>query len=443
MPYLTLFTLFTLLPAELRLHIWRLSCHRRVVEVFYDQENDRCSTTAPVPAVLHACRESRYEALRLYRMSFGTMTHEPRIYFNREMDTLYIPRPPCMGYDDSSRSFADLIRDAHYISFPEVDEVFLVTDTPAQSDDSRSVGELGLTDPIRDALILNQLLEDVKASFYYEVRGQFAVLEREEATEPLHLPPLVLKSKIWTQQQNQHRLFFKSRSTILRLRADHALEWATLSPRQWFYKDSIGAPVALIERNKAYSMGESGKPADVEADEDHLEPEKKKRKKQGHQFDILSPSGDSDKENWSPDSNGNPNHQHPLQAPEVSASPTKQAAALSRNPRRVGRILGEQDAATKRLFMNGSVDVRNRHANRANTAPTSGQRSRKPGDAAVAIFEDGENAIGDEKGERFPRVGKRDDEEVESFMRGELSPSKRPDMDCVAGLLSLSQGNWR
>lgn len=232
MPYLTLFTLFTLLPAELRLHIWRLSCHRRVVEVFYDQENDRCSTTAPVPAVLHACRESRYEALRLYRMSFGTMTHEPRIYFNREMDTLYIPRPPCMGYDDSSRSFADLIRDAHYIvhlaidyvppsikrpwetynkyfliqSFPEVDEVFLVTDTPAQSDDSRSVGELGLTDPIRDALILNQLLEDVKASFYYEVRGQFAVLEREEATEPLHLPPLVLKSKIWTQQQNQHRL---------------------------------------------------------------------------------------------------------------------------------------------------------------------------------------------------------------------------------------------
>ncbi|KAI0442240.1 hypothetical protein F4803DRAFT_562429 [Xylaria telfairii] len=192
-----------------------------------------------------------------------------------------------------------------------------------------------------------------------------------------------------------------------------------------------------------YISVEPGKPADVEADEDHLEPEKKKRKKQGHQFDILSPSGDSDKENWSPDSNGNPNHQHPLHAPEVGASPTKQAAALPRNPRRVGRILGEQDTATKRLFLNGSVDARNRHTNRANTAPTPGQRLRKPGDTAVAIFEDGENAVGDEKGERFSRVGKRDDEEVESFMRGELSPSKRPDMDCVAGLLSLSQGNWR
>ncbi|KAI0489766.1 hypothetical protein F4859DRAFT_509344 [Xylaria cf. heliscus] len=133
------------------------------------------------------------------------MTHEPRIYFNRELDTLYIPRPPFMGYDDSSRSFAELIGDAHYIvhlaidyvppsikrpwetynkyvimqSFPEVDEVFLVTDTTTQTDDSPSIGELGLTDPIRDALILKQLLEDVKASFYFEVRGQFAMLERE------------------------------------------------------------------------------------------------------------------------------------------------------------------------------------------------------------------------------------------------------------------------
>ncbi|KAI0548772.1 hypothetical protein F4679DRAFT_291860 [Xylaria curta] len=232
MSHLTLFTIFTLLPAELRLQIWRLSCHRRVVEVFYDQENDCCRTTAPVPAVLHACRESRCEALRIYRRSFGTMTHEPRIYFNHEMDTLYIPRPPFMGYDDSSRSFADLIGDAPYIAhlaidyvppsikrpwetynkyvliqgFPEVDEVFLVTDTTTQSNDSPSVGELGLTDPTRDALILNQLLEDVKASFYYEVREQFAMLEREEIVEPLHLPPLVLKSKTWTHRQDRNRL---------------------------------------------------------------------------------------------------------------------------------------------------------------------------------------------------------------------------------------------
>jgi hypothetical protein len=28
-------------------------------------------------------------------------------------------------------------------------------------------------------------------------------------------------------------------------------------------------------------------------------------------------------------------------------------------------------------------------------------------------------------------------------MRGEVSPSKRGDLDCIQGLLSLSQGNWR
>ncbi|KAF2968788.1 hypothetical protein GQX73_g4730 [Xylaria multiplex] len=184
-------------------------------------------------------------------------------------------------------------------------------------------------------------------------------------------------------------------------------------------------------------MEESRKEVDIEGDEDCLEPEKKKRKKQDHQFGILSPSGDSDKENWSPDGDGNPDRRRPLPPPETGASPTKPAAALPKNPRRVGRILGEQDTAAKRLFQNGSADARNRGVNRANTAPAPGQRLRKPDDAAVAIFEDSE------KGERLLREGKHDDKEVEHFMRGELSPSKRPDMDVVAGLLSLSQGNWR
>ncbi|KAI0553750.1 hypothetical protein F4679DRAFT_530422 [Xylaria curta] len=187
------------------------------------------------------------------------------------------------------------------------------------------------------------------------------------------------------------------------------------------------------------SLEGSGKLADMEGDENHLEPEKKKRKK-SLQFDIFSPSGDSDKENWSPGEDGNSNRRHPLLAPEAGASPTKQAVALAGNPRRVGRILGEQDAATKRLFLNDSADAKNRHTNRANTAPISGQRLRKPGDAAVSIFEDGDNA---KKGERASREGTRGDEDVERFMRVGLSPSKRPDMDCVAGLLSLSQGNWR
>ncbi|KAI3342688.1 hypothetical protein F4824DRAFT_442921 [Ustulina deusta] len=190
------------------------------------------------------------------------------------------------------------------------------------------------------------------------------------------------------------------------------------------------------------SVEESRKIVEVEEDEDHLEPEKKKRKKQSDQFHILSPSGDSDKENWSPDEDGNQDRRRPLPPPETGVSPIKTVAPLPRNPRRIGRILGEQDAVTKRLFPNGSVDSRNRNVNRANTAPIPGQRFRKPGDAAVAIFEDGENTAHDQEREMLPQEGK-GGEEVERFMHGDLSPSKRPDMDCVAGLLSLSQGNWR
>ncbi|KAI1118934.1 hypothetical protein F5Y14DRAFT_398215 [Nemania sp. NC0429] len=191
-------------------------------------------------------------------------------------------------------------------------------------------------------------------------------------------------------------------------------------------------------------LDESTKIVDQDGDDDDLEPEKKRRKKQDPQFDILSPSGDSDKENWSPGKNGDPERRRlPPPPPETAASPTKTAVAPSTNPRRVGRILGEQDPTAKRLFANGSTDSRSRHTNRANTAPTLGQRSRKPGDAAVAIFEDGESTPHKEKEDAQPRAGKRDDEDVERFMRGELSPSKRPDMACVAGLLSLSQGNWR
>ncbi|KAI1369666.1 hypothetical protein F5Y08DRAFT_100163 [Xylaria arbuscula] len=219
----TSFPSFSLLPAELRLQIWRASCHRRVVEVFYDSANRRCTTTTPVPAILHTCRESRCEALRVYKKSFGTTSHEPRIYFSREIDTLYIPRPPFMGYDDSARSFVSLIRDMDCIvhlaidyvppsikrpwetynkyiliqSCPFVQEVFLVTGIMPPSEDHH-VGELDLADPTRDPSSSKQLLEDVKASFYYETLDQFDLSDRDAKIEPLHLPPLILKSKIWT-----------------------------------------------------------------------------------------------------------------------------------------------------------------------------------------------------------------------------------------------------
>lgn len=120
---------------------------------------------------------------------------------------------------------------------------------------------------------------------------------------------------------------------------------------------------------------------------------------------LVSPT-DSDKENWSPDEDGNPNGEG-FRRPLPSGP-------KSQNARRMGRVLQDQKAPS----MLGN--------NRANTAP-SRPRGIKEG---VDIFEDAET--------RAAR-----DAEVEKFMRGEVSPSKRPDMDCVAGLLSLSQGAWR
>ncbi|KAI1447937.1 hypothetical protein F5Y02DRAFT_415326 [Annulohypoxylon stygium] len=139
-----------------------------------------------------------------------------------------------------------------------------------------------------------------------------------------------------------------------------------------------------------------------------LDPEKKPSK--GSLSVILSPGGDSDKENWSPDEDSNPNCRRPMPSPKPAAR-----SPIGKNPRRVGRVLGEHDATARRTLLFGS---------RSNTAPLS-----KPRDS-LSIFEDKENSP-KQNGE----AGKR--------AQGELSPSKRPDMDCVAGLLSLSQGNWR
>ncbi|KAF4988459.1 hypothetical protein FDECE_15051 [Fusarium decemcellulare] len=124
---------------------------------------------------------------------------------------------------------------------------------------------------------------------------------------------------------------------------------------------------------------------------------------------LVSPSGDSDKENWSPDEDGNPLDAH-------RRRPLPPAPPKSQNPRRVGRVLQEQKSP-------------NLLTNRANTAPTRPRSLIKEG---MEIFEDA-----------FKRPAGPREEEVERFMRGSVSPSKKPDMDCVAGLLSLSQGAWR
>lgn len=112
------FTCFPDLPAELRCKIWKAaafiprnvniwSCDfgKKISIPLNDNEDEAegdvlviwklCSTTT-IPTILQVCKESRTEALKHYKLDFGTsytfrdftFTTHPRIYFNFEVDRL-------------------------------------------------------------------------------------------------------------------------------------------------------------------------------------------------------------------------------------------------------------------------------------------------------------------------------------------------------------------
>lgn len=170
---------------------------------------------------------------------------------------------------------------------------------------------------------------------------------------------------------------------------------------------------------------------------EEVEPANKYRK--GSLAEILSPSGDSDKENWSPGKEGNlMGRRRPL--PSIAAA-AMSGATKAMNPRRAGPR-GLDD-----LMSRGSPR-RTPLGGRSNTAPAPRLRGGKGADRSLVIFEDSGsdtafNEDDDENEGSATKKPRRSNDEVERFMRGEVSPSKRGDVDCVAGLLALSQGNWR
>lgn len=147
---------------------------------------------------------------------------------------------------------------------------------------------------------------------------------------------------------------------------------------------------------------------------------------------LVSLSGhDSDKENWSPDEDGNPR-------PSFRHAPRTNGTSWGRRPLPSGpsKIDKKQPRRTPaRVLLEGRNPAF--LSNRANTAPTGGFRRGKRAQSPLDIYEDAEN--NNSPASRRPAL----DDEVERFMRGQVSPSKKGDVDAVAGLLSLSQGNWR
>ncbi|KAM3077684.1 Homeobox protein yox1, variant 2 [Clarireedia jacksonii] len=127
--------------------------------------------------------------------------------------------------------------------------------------------------------------------------------------------------------------------------------------------------------------------------------------RQGNNKDglLTSPSGDSDKENWLPHENG--------------GNPRRRAANSSKNNER-----------QQRSILQDNLDL----STRAESDVGKNKR-RKATHPEAQLFEDGESGA---------KSNKAADDDVERFMRGEVSPSKKGDLDCIQGLLSLSQGNW-
>ncbi|KAN0123001.1 hypothetical protein V8E51_001327 [Hyaloscypha variabilis] len=84
------FKRFNSLPEELRRTIWKYSIPRgRIVDVVFDRNRDRyCSFYAVVPAALHASKESRTVALRVYTLCFGTQSNPAAIPVDQIFDCI-------------------------------------------------------------------------------------------------------------------------------------------------------------------------------------------------------------------------------------------------------------------------------------------------------------------------------------------------------------------
>jgi hypothetical protein len=107
---------FADLPAELRLLIWRSCWEPRIVELYSwmtDEAQDSVSllssdvyrSTSKPPQTLFICRESRYETLKHYKRSFAALYKEPTVYFNFEIDTLYLRNADVLRFYNFSLTF--------------------------------------------------------------------------------------------------------------------------------------------------------------------------------------------------------------------------------------------------------------------------------------------------------------------------------------------------
>lgn len=94
------FSLFPLLPTELRLQIWRFTVEPRTVDISVSESYLRFGyplpvTNTPVPGPLQTCRESRSELQKHYQRGFKELRNRDDVelryvWVNFEIDIIYI-----------------------------------------------------------------------------------------------------------------------------------------------------------------------------------------------------------------------------------------------------------------------------------------------------------------------------------------------------------------
>ncbi|CAK4030582.1 transcription factor homeobox like [Lecanosticta acicola] len=136
-------------------------------------------------------------------------------------------------------------------------------------------------------------------------------------------------------------------------------------------------------------------------------------------------------------------------------------AALQRSSTSQGRLQGKAGQTVPKLKHSGSANLIRSHGNdsdKENWSPSTdgasdflsrdsnptAQRNRQAGDERVSRRTLAQTANARSRAHRPAGADIEDDAELSAFMRGgKENVSAGDDMDCVQGLLSLSQGNWR
>ncbi|PQE06230.1 hypothetical protein CJF30_00005195 [Rutstroemia sp. NJR-2017a BBW] len=94
----TTFTLFPLLPPELRLQIWAhaLPVPRTLkvkIDAYSSAHAELLGPFAPIPTIMHVCAESRSVGLGVFRLGLGPALDKDgrNFYWDPRVDTLYLP----------------------------------------------------------------------------------------------------------------------------------------------------------------------------------------------------------------------------------------------------------------------------------------------------------------------------------------------------------------